>query len=168
MKLLRSLPVLASFSFLSAALPLTAACQSPLFAHVNAADRSSLIERETQGCALRFQKAGLCASLEWITPPTSETEGEARLRFWNPQQANENGPFTNPGPSVFVKLWMPSMGHGSSPVTTAPEKDASNAAIPGLFRATRVYFVMPGDWDFIVQIRDGRQVIDEAKIALEI
>jgi hypothetical protein len=158
-----------SLLFLASLAPLTAACDSPLFSHLTAAERDALVaERNLQGCVLKFPKTGLCASLEWLTPATSETEGEARLRFWNPAVASENGPFVNPGPTVFMKLWMPSMGHGSSPVTTAPERDASGALIPGLFRSTRIFFVMPGDWDLVVQIRDGSRVLDEAKLALEI
>lgn len=63
--------------------------------------------------------------------------------------------------NVAVKLWMPSMGHGSSPVKV--EKIA-----PGLFKVTQVYFIMSGDWEIRIQIKDKQtgQLIEQVVQAL--
>lgn len=45
--------------------------------------------------------------------------------------------------SVRVDLWMPSMGHGSAPVTLTK---VSRSATKLELDVTDVYFVMPGDW----------------------
>jgi hypothetical protein len=57
------------------------------------------------------------------------------------------------GPTVM--LWMPSMGHGSSPVTV-------ERLSTGVYRASRVFFTMKGDWEIHVQSKDGGEVHDEA------
>ncbi|MBI3554828.1 MAG: FixH family protein, partial [Deltaproteobacteria bacterium] len=62
---------------------------------------------------------------------------------------------------VGVKLWMPAMGHGSSPVNVAHAVDQGGANVPGVFKATNVYFVMPGDWDVHVQLKNGSKVVEE-------
>ena len=75
---------------------------------------------------------------------------------------------TTPKIMVAVKLWMPSMGHGSSPVKLDHAKDAGHADVPGVFEVTHVYFVMPGDWEIHVQLKNGPKVIEDAIEALHI
>lgn len=92
-------------------------------------------------CGLKFRDS--CASLVWEVQPTEEKEGTFLLEF---SQAIEQ--------NVAVVLWMPSMGHGSSPVIV--EKLA-----PNRFRASRVFFVMPGEWEIRVQLKNGRELIEQ-------
>ena len=49
--------------------------------------------------------------------------------------------------AISVVLWMPSMGHGSSPVKVQKVAD-------GVYRASQVYFIMPGDWEIRLQIKN--------------
>ncbi len=119
-------------------------------------------------CAFVFTAPDLCASLEWKTQPTDEQKGAFVLRFWDSRSGTEHGPYVTPGYNVAVKLWMPDMGHGSSPVKVAQAVDASGAAIPGVFNASDVYFVMGGHWEIWVQLKQDKQVISQAKIGYDL
>lgn len=58
-----------------------------------------------------------------------------------------------------VVLWMPSMGHGSTPTQTA-------WADQGTYRTTNVFFTMPGDWEIRFQVKNGSEVVDETRVRL--
>jgi hypothetical protein len=136
--------------------------QSPLLNHANADQVRS--ERNgftaTAPCALELAKESLCVSVEWLKAPTAEEQGEFILRFWSKDQGSEKGPFVDPaettGLSVGVKLWMPEMGHGSSPVQVVEQA-------PGVYAVQNVFFVMSGDWQVFIQLKKDRQVIDQAQ-----
>ena len=150
---------------------IASACgKSPLLNHANAADTaaSGLTTPAPATCPLSFPRAGLCASLSWSSGPNAEAMNSFVLRFWSASSATANGPFSNPAKSVFVKLWMPSMGHGSSPVTVTHKQDATHTNLTGQFEATNVYFVMPGAWDIHIQLRDGTTVSEEAVLAVKL
>lgn len=137
---------------------------SPILNHATASDGNPVPTADTQRresltCDFTFQ-AGLCAQLTWTKPADSDNTGTFQLQFF---RGNERvGPEAG---TVFVKLWMPSMGHGSSPVTTVVLTD--NGAI-GLFEARNVFFVMPGAWDIRVQLKNGTQLLDEATLAIQV
>jgi hypothetical protein len=61
----------------------------------------------------------------------------------------------DPEGSPSVVLWMPSMGHGSSPVTVT-RLDI------GTYLANEVFFIMPGEWQIKFQLKRADEVIDEA------
>lgn len=106
-------------------------------------------------CPLAFPKSGLCASLTWDSPASSQAENSFVLRFWSKEGGSPAGPFRDADGTVAVQLWMPSMGHGSSPVTVTPHGG-------GAYAATRVFFIMPGAWDIRVQIKRGGQLLEQA------
>ena len=60
---------------------------------------------------------------------------------------------------VSVVLWMPSMGHGSTP-TVVQRLDV------GTYRASEVFFIMPGEWDLKFQLKTGSEVTDEALVQI--
>ena len=60
-----------------------------------------------------------------------------------------------------VVLWMPSMGHGSTP-TQVRLSDI------GSFEVNNVFFIMPGDWELRFQIQLPEGGGDEAVIRLNI
>ncbi|MBS1960658.1 MAG: FixH family protein [Bdellovibrionales bacterium] len=144
------------------------ACDSPLLDHVNANDVVREPLREAGDCPIAFPVHKLCASWTWDRMPTDSDLGTAQLRFWKADVGTVNGPFVDPHHEVFVKLWMPAMGHGSSPVTTEARVDASGAKIPGLYDASKVFFVMPGKWEIWVQLKTAGQVHEQAKLDVEI
>lgn len=138
-------------------------CISPLLEHVEA-DESvppAPVEK-ARDCELDFAKAGFCASWSWDHRPGDDETGSAVLRFWKKGEGSPFGPYADPEGTVAVKLWMPAMGHGSSPVTVTPQVDAAGSRIPGVFTASQIYFSMPGAWEIRVQLKNGTQVIDQA------
>jgi hypothetical protein len=107
-------------------------------------------------CDFLFKSQNLCATLAWVKKPSAEQPGEFLLSFWSKDQNPNQAPsYSNPDAAkVFVKLWMPDMGHGSSPVTTAQSVSANGAPESGVFRSTGVFFIMGGKWEIIVQLKD--------------
>jgi hypothetical protein len=143
--------------------------ESPLLHHADADQLRALTPpaiQEPSGCTFSFPHQDFCASLSWTTLPSPESEahGEFVLRFWKPSGGSRNGPFASPDQSVAVKLWMPDMGHGSSPVRVSTIRDAGSLDIPGLYRASQVYFIMPGRWEIWVQLKQEGQIIEQARI----
>ena len=114
---------------------------------------------------MAFSKSDLCASLKWVKPASEEEKGTFRLRFF---KKGAEGIAIDPGHPVAVKLWMPSMGHGSSPVKVAPLKSSTGSTLPGEYEVSEVYFVMPGAWEIWVQLKQGSKVLDQAKIEIKL
>lgn len=109
-------------------------------------------------CALELVHTNLCASVQWTIGPQSPNESEFILKFWD-KSSSENGPYIDPTNTLSVVLWMPSMGHGSSPVTI--EKIET-----GVYRIRRIYFIMPGDWEVRVFLKNGTATVDQATVSL--
>ncbi|MNL12420.1 hypothetical protein D3C87_1332870 [compost metagenome] len=82
--------------------------------------------------------------ITWEVQPTDEAASAFLLKFYS---ANTPEVALDPQAKVTVVLWMPSMGHGSSPVTVTP-------VAPGVYRATNVYFVMPGAWEIRIKLKN--------------
>lgn len=101
-------------------------------------------------CALYFQTEDLCASYSWLTNPTEDETGSFNLKFWS----RANGQPTDPQLELKVVIWMPDMGHGSSPVTIT-----KNAV--GDYLVDRVFFSMHGDWQIRFQLKNAKAVSDE-------
>ncbi|WP_413293575.1 FixH family protein [Bdellovibrio sp. HCB185ZH] len=110
-------------------------------------------------CALRMTQSQLCSSIQWTVGPQSPAESEFILKFWNESTANENGPYIDPAGTLSVILWMPSMGHGSSPVKI-------DKIEPGVYRVRRVFFIMPGDWEIRIFLKDGATTVDQTTESL--
>jgi len=140
---------------------------SPILHHesVRATDPQSA---QTGNCPLQFVVSGYCASLTWQSTPSDQGSASFTLKFWKAEQESPQGPYADPTGSVYTKLWMPSMGHGSSPVTLTHSQDSSGNQVPGVFQGSDVYFIMPGAWDVHVQILNGAQVSEEAVVSLTI
>ena len=141
---------------------LSFACNSPILDHKAAPPVSTPLQvKDTTGCALEFKKIDLCVSLTWEHKPSGDEKGEFTLHFWKKSEGTEHGPYVTPSLKVAVKLFMPSMGHGSSPVKIAAKTDAGGTAIPGVFSVTEVFFVMEGKWQIQIQLKDGTDVQDQ-------
>lgn len=114
-------------------------------------------------CPLYFSKAGLCASVSWTTEPVAEQELAFTLRFWDATSGDSKGPYTDPVNPLFIRLDMPSMGHGGPPVKIAHLKT-------GEFQISHVYFTMGGKWNLQFQFRlgSGSPVLEEAELPLDV
>ena len=74
---------------------------------------------------------------------------------------DDNGRPIDPKNSFKIMLWMPTMGHGSFPVSV---KKLSQ----GVYEAREMFFTMEGNWDVHFQLIDGDKVKDEVKWGLEL
>lgn len=108
-------------------------------------------------CALAYAN-GTCVDIIWEVQPTDEAAGSFLLKFYS---ANAPEVAVDPQAKVAVVLWMPSMGHGSSPVTVTPVS-------AGVYRATNVYFVMPGAWEIRIKLKNDKNETAEVVQAINI
>ena len=102
---------------------------------------------------LVFPQAAQHAHLHWVTPPNANQEAVLDMQWMNNSPhapAEPNGTFT-------AQLWMPAMGHGSSPITIQHLNDAQGQPQPGAFRISKMYFIMDGAWEvrFTLTHADG-------------
>ena len=156
-----------TFTILFTLTLMVAACgRSPLLHHLQATERGASVSADAatalnpapnlsaENCPLYFEKSQLCASISWRGEVTDQGENSFELKFWSSTEGTKDGPYTDFDGTAAVQLWMPSMGHGSSPVTVT-------SVARGHYSVTRVYFIMPGDWDVRVQIKKNGQVFEQ-------
>src|SRR4051794_13809796 len=95
--------------------------RSPLLHHVDAAD-----DRPPEGNGKEVPPASydamlsvsrLCVNVEWTASPKSGVESVFILSF---REQGDGVALKEPSGELSIQLWMPIMGHGSSPVETAP------------------------------------------------
>ena len=99
-----------------------------------------------------------CVSYAWEKMPKDSETGSFLFKTFR-QNAADGSPVLEDLGTMAVVLWMPSMGHGSSPVTV-------ERLDVGTYRAKNVFFVMKGEWDIRFQVKDGSDVKDEAIIPI--
>lgn len=122
-------------------------------AQANYQDPNLAAAPQAQGsCSLVLTQSQLCIDLVWDNLPTNNDTGSFHLLFY---QQNNTSVRLDPPYTLAVQLWMPSMGHGSSPVKIQ-KRDT------GIFDVTNVFFVMPGEWEIRIQIKNGSSLVDQA------
>lgn len=110
-------------------------------------------------CALFFQGQGLCLDYQWEIVPQEDQFASMFLTFYLAANSTE---YQSPQAEVKVELWMPSMSHGSAPVTVSEIS-------PGHFHAENMSFYMAGDWEVRIQLKNAQgQIIEQQTIALVI
>lgn len=87
-------------------------------------------------------------SLNWLSPINSSDEAHALLIV------KKNGAAADLPESFRIFLWMPTMGHGSSPVTI-------KKLGTGLYDLSQIYFIMDGFWQLRIQLKNGNDVLEE-------
>lgn len=97
--------------------------------------------------------------LSWEKYPTETEMGSFVFTTYRNNPVDGTKVEQDLGDVMSVFLWMPSMGHGSSPVTL------EHLGV-GKYRATNVFFVMKGDWQIHFQVSDGKGAADEAVLSL--
>ena len=93
----------------------------------------------------------LIVQLEFKNAPKDSEMNTFSLKFYSAADPQTSVEINQ---DVKVILWMPSMGHGSSPVKV--QKINS-----GLYQATQVYFIMPGDWEIRIQLKEQDNVVEQ-------
>lgn len=106
-------------------------------------------------CAIKFKNSGYCLFWDWEALPKSNQSGSLIFKIYRSNLYDDSLVYTDFDFIPSLLLWMPSMGHGSSP-TKVSRLDV------GTYRASDVFFIMPGKWDMQFQIKDGSRLVDEA------
>lgn len=113
---------------------------------------------------LIFSDGAVHAVLTWEAGPQVGRESILRLDFLD---GATHGAVALEG-TLGVQLFMPAMGHGSSPTTVSPVLSASGAPLDGAFRISRMYFTMRGAWEVrvIIQATNGARETQVVQINL--
>lgn len=128
---------------------LLTACARPNYQKVDAVVNDP--DAQKIQCTYYLAKADLCLSMLWQKMPTESEYGHFDFEFSNLKREVMAVPADA---QVEVILWMPSMGHGSSPVVV-------NSIDQKKWLASEVFFIMPGDWEIRFQLKRNEEVIDE-------
>ena len=102
-------------------------------------------------CEYFFSSEKICLKTEWTKKPSESSFGEMNLSFVDSVDQTR---FIDPLHEPYLLLWMPSMGHGSSPVTM-------ERVDVGRYRAQDIFFIMTGEWDLHYQLKSGPHVVEE-------
>jgi hypothetical protein len=99
---------------------------------------------------LVFADGALKCDVSWLQGPRSPEVSEMKIEWKSGADGTRLEP---PGP-VKVSLFMPAMGHGSSPTAIAKLGEE-----PGVYRVSNLYFTMGGDWEVRVNLKysNGRE-----------
>lgn len=151
-----------SLGMFGASLLLAGCGMSPLLNHHeapgtdNSAPATELDILDTQPVvpAYDLKVVKLKVGMRWIKKQTDEDAGLFQLLFWR-ETGDAAKPYelTSPTQEIFVKLWMPDHGHGSTPVKVTAAVGTDGKTLPGIFDCSNVYFSMPGKWEIRVFLR---------------
>jgi len=116
---------------------------------------SKSVQEKKVDCELTFSKSQLCLIWYWEKRPTSREQGQLVFKTYRLNLMDETPIEIDMPQMPELLLWMPSMGHGSTPTQT-------ERIDIGTYRAKNVFFVMPGEWELKFQIKSGTEILDEA------
>jgi len=95
-----------------------------------------------------FKTTNQSLAINWLSPVNSTDEGHALLIVKQQNTATDL-------PGAFgVSLWMPTMGHGSSPIRI-------KKLGTGIYDLSQIYFIMDGLWQLRIRLKNGSTVTDE-------
>lgn len=140
-------------------------CGRPKYVEEPTHDASPVVQEKIKAdCSIAFTESKYCVSWYWEFKPTSKQPGSLIFKIFRLNQFDQTAVEVDATQVPEVMLWMPSMGHGSTPTQT------SRLDI-GTYRASNVFFIMPGDWEIRFLVKDGQpdsKQIDGAIVAITI
>lgn len=107
-------------------------------------------------CELSLKSAQLCLHLQWLKKPNSTEYSHFQIQFKKLNSTESLSPeeLNQIFSELAVVLWMPSMGHGSTPVKLFHKS-------PGVIDVENVFFIMPGDWEIRIQLKHKMEIYDQ-------
>lgn len=129
------------------AIALSTACARPQYGNPDTNQISS--SKARSACIAQFQQSRGCVDLKWERLSTENSVGS--FIFTTTDATTGLLTDLSSGLGIKVTLWMPSMGHGSTPVIV-------EMIAPGVFRAKEVFFLMKGDWEIRFQIGSDQAI----------
>lgn len=139
---------------------LTACGESPLFNHSVEASKNFVRGLPVRTEGHEFKKLGMSFSLDWTEGP-STSESSFVMKTWKTDVSTVNGPYSDLPGILKVVLWMPHMGHGSSPVKITKLAN-------GEYKITNVFFIMQGQWEVRFSVTKNNTVADELTLPYDI
>ncbi|MGE4130837.1 MAG: FixH family protein [Bdellovibrionales bacterium] len=115
---------------------------------------------EAWTCDAKWSGDERCLTLTWEVPPAEKQMAAFLIKLWRPNRADQTGVLLDDFQDLKIELYMPSMGHGSSPVQI--EK-----IDVGTYRVTAVSLFMHGDWEIRFEATDRQGQRQNAKISLD-
>ncbi len=152
------------FVFLiSCGLSFLQACAQPKYIQkIEDSGAAPSYQKNKADCHVQLENSKLCLSWVWEVKPTETEFGSFVFKTYRLNNYDQSEIMTDFSENVEVVLWMPSMGHGSSP--TAVEKLDT-----GTYRAKDVFFTMPGEWQIKFQFKNiNSDLTDEAFVDIQI
>ena len=119
---------------------------------------SMMAQAQTSPEILSFPQHALKAELTWLeNSPAVGPESKLQIQW-----RNEQGEAVEIPSDFRVALFMPDMGHGSSPTKIAKLEGV------GLYRVNKIYFTMPGLWEVRVTLKPVQGEPETALFSLEL
>ncbi len=135
-------------------------CAEPKYVRETQSPPAENSEQESKAdCGTVFTKSNLCLVWYWEKMPTEKNMGSLIFKSYRLNALDQTPIETDLSFLPQVVLWMPSMGHGSTPTQTS-------RIDVGTYRSTNVFFIMPGEWDIRFQVKNATEVVDETQISL--
>jgi hypothetical protein len=106
-----------------------------------------------QSAELLFKNGAVQATATFAEAPHSSALATMYVEF---KDAGTQAPL-EVAEQLQVVLWMPDMGHGSRPVKIEHAVDAQGNALAGVYKVTKMSFMMEGTWEIrvILKAADG-------------
>jgi hypothetical protein len=139
---------------------LTACGESPLLNHK--LEGKSFLKDSifSESESLKFKRTNHAFIISWQQGPQLGGSHFV-MKTWDKDLGSMNGPYQDLPKALSIELFMPAMGHGSSPVKIKKLAD-------GEYDVSDVYFIMGGTWEIRFKLKDGPQVFDETVITLSL
>ena len=145
---------------LISALFVTTKCAQPKYVHDSTVSNQTSYAQESKAdCQISFVNSKLCLTWFWEKKPTSTQMGSFIFKTYRLNVLDQTPIEVDLVSTPQVILWMPSMGHGSTPTQTTRIDQ-------GTYRTSNVFFIMPGDWEIRFHVKNGTELVDEASIKL--
>ena len=112
-------------------------------------------------CSAKLGISGYCVDWYWEVKPTAKTQGSLIFKTFRLNVFDQSAVAIDTITVPELILWMPGMGHGSTP-TRVERLDV------GTYRASQVFFVMPGQWELQFQVKSENKIIDQLNVAISI
>ncbi len=141
-------------------------CAQPKYENSVAAGEGTSLTGQGQRMGVTFAAAGMQMAWRWEKDPVGTEEGILLVRTYRASAVDGHLEPSDVSGDLAMRLWMPDMGHGSSPTTVERLRDDQGVIVPGAYRIRAVYFIMPGLWEMIFEIQQGGEVRDSAKVTL--
>lgn len=98
---------------------------------------------------LVFANGAIHAHATWVQGPQTPDESILRIEWKN---GDTHSPL-EPAGAFRVTLFMPSMGHDSSPTQIQKVVDSQGQALVGVYQVSRMYFTMGGTWTVNITLK---------------